>query len=72
MACTISTLMDVAFTSSLDIAEFLEEQQLERHTSDFPVGVHRLAHDEPACTGDIQGHDREEVYVNVLAPHDGT
>ena len=52
---------------SLRLFGFVEEQHLERHAPHLPLGVQRLADDEAAVTGGIEGQDRGEIHVHVLA-----
>jgi hypothetical protein len=52
--------------TSLAIVGLLEEQQLERHPPDLPVGVQSFPDHEPAQASGVQRHDGDELDVNVL------
>jgi hypothetical protein len=52
---------------SLRLFGLLEEEQLECHPADLPIRVHGFADDETTNARVVQGHNRREVDVDVLA-----
>ena len=61
------------FDASLAIVfRFLEEQLLERHPSNLPVGVVGLTDGEPALACGVERHDGHELHVHIFALHVNT
>src|SRR5262245_36488356 len=61
------------FDASLAIVfRFLEEQLLERHFPNLPVGVVGLTDGEPALPRGVEHHDGNELHVHIFALHVNT
>ena len=61
------------FDASLAIVVgFLEEQLLERHSPDLPVGVVGLTNGKPALACGVERHDGHELDVHIFALHVNT
>ena len=62
----------IVFDASVAIFGFLEEQLLERHSPDLPIGVDSLTDSEPALAGDVERHHSDELHIDVFALHVNT
>ena len=72
MTCTSNTVI-TDFAASLAIVfGFLEEQLLERHSPDLPIGVDGLTHGKPALTRHVKSYHGDEIHVHVFALHVNT
>jgi len=62
----------IVFDASVAIFRFLEEQLLERHSPDLPIGVDGFTDSEPALAGDVERHHSDELHIDVFALHVNT
>ena len=60
------------FSRSLAKVGFLEEQLLERHSPDLPVGEDGLTDGESALSGDVEGHDGDKLHIDIFTLHVNT
>lgn len=72
MTCTSNTVIADFDASFAIVVGFLEEQLLECHSPDLPVGVDGLTHGKPALSRNVESDHGDEIHVHVFTLHVNT